>query len=222
MKYCIRHALSPFLAAAGMTTAAYLFATPSDPDGFRARADRVARDDRSAALGVRLRDGDETALEEIIRLFRAPLAAFLRRTTSLSDADVDDVLQRVFYRAWVNRDALRDGAALRAYLFTAARHQALNHLRGQRHDRHVVPLEAASAVTRPVDADLHARDLAAAIYHAIEQLPPRGREIFLLSRDGGLSYPEIATATGTSINTVKTHMTRALAVLASAAAPFLD
>jgi RNA polymerase sigma-70 factor, ECF subfamily len=56
----------------------------------------------------------------------------------------------------------------------------------------------------------------AAVRRAVDALPPRCREIFLLSREDGLSYSGIATTLGISIKTVETQMGRALKALRSA------
>src|SRR6185312_3384869 len=107
-------------------------------------------------------------------------------------ADVDDILQRVFFRLWENRAAIGHETSLRAYLFTATRNHVLNHVRDHAYEQRYVELEDNSALTPSVAAEFEAKDLADAVLQAIEGLPSRCREIFLLSRDGGLSYPEIA------------------------------
>ena len=56
----------------------------------------------------------------------------------------------------------------------------------------------------------------AAVRRAIDALPPRCREIFLLSREDGLSYGGIATTLGISVKTVETQMGRALKSLRAA------
>ena len=48
---------------------------------------------------------------------------------------------------------------------------------------------------------------------ALEQLPPKRREIFILSRQQGLSYPEIAQQLNLSVKTVEAQMTHALMFL---------
>jgi RNA polymerase sigma-70 factor (ECF subfamily) len=49
-----------------------------------------------------------------------------------------------------------------------------------------------------------------ALKGALDNLSPRGREVFLLSRDQGLTYPQIADTLGISVKTVETLMSRAL------------
>ncbi len=57
---------------------------------------------------------------------------------------------------------------------------------------------------------------------AVNQLPPRCREVFLMSRDGGLTYTEIAKEMGISIKTVETQMGRALKTLRTLLAGYRD
>ena len=54
------------------------------------------------------------------------------------------------------------------------------------------------------------QEYAAALAAAVADLPPRPREIFVMSRQRGLSYGEIASALGLSRKTVEGHMVRAL------------
>ena len=58
-----------------------------------------------------------------------------------------------------------------------------------------------------------------AIRRAIDDLPARCREIFLLNREQELSYSAIAATLGISIKTVETQMSRALKALRAALEP---
>jgi RNA polymerase sigma-70 factor (ECF subfamily) len=63
--------------------------------------------------------------------------------------------------------------------------------------------------------------MAEAIRRAIDALPDRCRQIFLLSREKYLSYAEIAEVLGISVKTVETQMWRALKSLRKSLAPYL-
>jgi RNA polymerase sigma factor (sigma-70 family) len=64
--------------------------------------------------------------------------------------------------------------------------------------------------TFAADEETVEQEVAVAVQAAINRLPPRCREIFLLSRDGGLTYAEIARSLEISVKTVETQMGRAL------------
>jgi RNA polymerase sigma factor (sigma-70 family) len=70
-------------------------------------------------------------------------------------------------------------------------------------------VEIASEAPGPDHALSHAEDLNLAL-RAIESLPPRCREVFLLHRRGELSYPQIARHCGISVKTVEKHIRTAL------------
>ncbi len=110
-----------------------------------------------------------------------------------------------------------------AYLYTAARNRALKHLRHRR----VVARWAERVASAPLptgpqaDERLRTREMAEAIRRAIDALPDRCRQIFLLSREKYLSYAEIAEVLGISVKTVETQMWRALKSLRKSLAPYL-
>ena len=61
--------------------------------------------------------------------------------------------------------------------------------------------------------ELMAKELEEEMQEAIDSLPEATRRVFLLHRSDGLKYEEITTVTGISVNTVKYHIKRALAIL---------
>lgn len=140
------------------------------------------------------------------------MASFVLRYVRGRDI-AEELVQDVFLKFWAKRAGLSDIDALRTYLFRAARNTALNWLRRQKLERRWQEEEAASwepEAPESTDDESSEQELAAAVRVAIDRLPPRCREVFILSRDGGLTYAEIARALEISIKTVETQMGRAL------------
>jgi RNA polymerase sigma-70 factor (ECF subfamily) len=101
----------------------------------------------------------------------------------------------------------------RGLLFTIAANLARDHLRQQGRRpmvhldtvSHSLPLESASP-----EAAVSARQQLAILRAAIEEMPPRTREVFLLFRLEGLRYREIAGRLGISPRTVEYHVQHAM------------
>ena len=102
----------------------------------------------------------------------------------------------------------------RAYLYRIASNLVADHFRGMK----LAPRPAAPAIRESVPDDapgpestLLARDEVRRLEKAIDDLPPRQRQILLLHKFDGLSYAAVAERLGISKNTVMVHMMRALA-----------
>jgi len=140
-----------------------------------------------------------------------------------SDEVASDIVQDLFVNLWERYDAGDLPLLTPAYLYTAARNRAIKYIRHRQvvarweeHARH----EPAPTSPR-ADDDLRTNELAAAIRSAIDQLPDRCREIFLMSREQELSYAAIAETLGISVKTVEVQMWRALKSLRNSLAPYL-
>lgn len=130
----------------------------------------------------------------------------------------EEIVHDVFIKLWCNGGQVTIQSSFGSYVQAAVRNQSIDYLRRSRR-RPVVSCE----LDQEFDSDYHdpftqlaGSEMADRIDAAIEQLPPRGREIFLLSRDQGLKYREIADKLGLSIKTVETHMRRSLISLRAA------
>ena len=134
------------------------------------------------------------------------LAPRLRRyaLSLVGDAEAArDVVQDVLARV---HDPSRPLAAVgrpAAYLFTAVRHRCLDHRRRESRMT-TTPLEPARLPGREPDpaAAATTADAARAALLAVEALPPATREVVRLKFAGGLTYAEIAAATGKTTNNV--------------------
>ena len=166
----------------------------------------------------RIREGDERALEIVFRSHFQGMAAFVERYVRSPDM-AEELVQDIFLKIWTKRERLTEIESLKTYLYRAARNQALNHLRRLKLERRWQEEQALAgepSTTFAADEDASGQELAAVVQAAIERLPPRCREVFLLSRDGGLTYAEIATTLEISVKTVETQMGRALKALRGA------
>jgi RNA polymerase sigma-70 factor (ECF subfamily) len=137
----------------------------------------------------------------------------------------EDIVQEVLLAAWRNRDAITSASELPNYLFRACRNRAINHLRDRRTRARVVmtdgtPVPDVPAAGAGADEALLAAEVRQALAEALHAVAPGAREVFLLSRQRGLTYTEIARTLGVSVKTVETQMGRALKVLRARLAPF--
>lgn len=186
--------------------------------GDATNTDRAAE----AELLARLRAGDERALEAVFRAHYAIMCTVVRRIVFAPDV-AEELVQDVFFKLWSRREQLAEIDALKTYLYRAARNTALNHLRRQKLEHAFEERELRKG--EPVAAEslsdsATTGEVERAVRAAIGRLPERCREIFLMSRDGGLTYGQIAKELGISIKTVETQMGRALKSLRVSLAEF--
>ena len=171
-----------------------------------------------------LRAGDRKALEGLYRANQQGLHAFVDRIVS-DRAVAEEIVQDVFVSLWRHREKLQLRGTLKAYLYAAARNHALNHLKRQKIARRWWQrgAEASADDTGEARNDPAAfRELRERVESAIAALPERTRLVFTLSRNEGLTYPEIAKALEISVKTVESQMSRALRLLRDDLAPFLN
>lgn len=177
-------------------------------------------DARLTDLLAAIAAGDEAAFERLFRTWYGRLSGYAMRL--IGDADKgEDAVQEVFVALWRGRDSLPEAEALPAYLHRAVRNRALNQLRGRRTEELSEDGAGAPSIPPAADTDLSAEELMAAVEAALCALPPRTEEVFRLSREGGLSYPEIAGTLEISVKTVETLMGRALSTLRATLRPRL-
>ncbi len=172
-------------------------------------------------LLARLRQGDHAAFDAIFRQWYEPVVRSANRI--LHDPGVaEELAQDVMLELWRRREQLPDGSSIPGYLMQAARNRALNHLRHlQVQKKSQVYVEAMSEPAEQADADTQANELESAIREAIADLPPRTREVFLMSRERNLKYSEIAEQLGVTVKAVEANMSRALRQLREKLSPFL-
>ncbi|WP_331589266.1 sigma-70 family RNA polymerase sigma factor [Phenylobacterium sp.] len=146
---------------------------------------------------------DDTDFDHVYRRHNGWLLAFLRRRFGAQDAE--DLAQETFVQLVRSRADIRNPRAFLARLaLDAAGMQARRRLaRPVLVSQDFLPAGLAG----PAD-----QEQALLLKQAILALPPKLREVFLLSRFAGLTYEEIARRCGVSVKTVEARMSKALAM----------
>ncbi|MBX2946716.1 MAG: RNA polymerase sigma-70 factor [Cyclobacteriaceae bacterium] len=154
---------------------------------------------------------DQLAFAQFFRLLYKPLmAACLPLIGSVELAE--EIVSDVFCAIWKNRKTIQVHTSIKAYLFTSIRNRAFDYLRKLKREKST-DLEHAHGIASPEESQedlMETRVLTERVESAINSLPPQCRTIFLLNREKGLKYREIAEQLSISIKTVETHMGRAL------------
>ncbi|MDE6523460.1 MAG: RNA polymerase sigma-70 factor [Muribaculaceae bacterium] len=147
--------------------------------------------------------------EIFFRKLYLPLGMYALRI--VDDADLaEDLVQDAFMKAWFYIE--NDGEIINfsSFMYKTVRNLCLSYLR----DRKEMLDESNLPEVSEDEIDTSFRD--ARIWKAIDGLPEKCREVFLMSKRDGLTNEEIAEELGISIKTVKNQMTKAFSRLRDA------
>lgn len=181
------------------------------------------RVDADVALMLRLQQGDDSALEEIIRRHQRNVLNLVYRY--LGDASyAEDVAQEVFFKVYRARQQYEPKAKFSTWLYRVTVNHCLNEIRSRKSQ----PAPAAlsddllndSGVIDP-DENLDREEIQRSVKAAIDALPEHQRMAVILARYEELSYEEIAETMGISLEAVKSVLHRAKEGLKEKLARFL-
>jgi RNA polymerase sigma-70 factor (family 1) len=130
----------------------------------------------------------------------------------------EDIVQETFALIWEKRRGIILLNNIRYYLYTSVRNNCLTYL-GKEQRLPIAPLfDYETEDTEPEDdrfasRETESKDYKVLLEKGIEQLPPKCKEVFLLSRMGKFSSQEIADKLGVSVKTVSNQLWRAMKIL---------
>ncbi len=158
-----------------------------------------------------LREGVEGAFVEIYERYKTVLFLHARRMLN-GDEQARDVVQEVFTTIWQKKADLTISSTLKAYLYGAVKNKVLNIILHQKHvEKHLNhSFKLSHQGNFATDEKVRERELSRLIEAEIQALPPRMREVFVLSRKEHLSNLEIAHRMNISEETVKKQIVYAL------------
>ncbi len=164
----------------------------------------------------RLRAGDHEALDELYDAYRGRLYSFLVRMTRSRQA-ADDLLEELWIRVVTHAARLRPDTNLGAWLYTVARHLALNYVRSRSLDHSIDIAAVAVWPASPAEPGpfelLAATELERRIDAGIASLPFAYREALLLVAVEGLTNAEAAAVCEITPVALRQRLSRARAML---------
>jgi RNA polymerase sigma-70 factor (ECF subfamily) len=157
---------------------------------------------------------DTAALQELFNCFYPRLYSFSKTFLKL-DEGIDDILQEVFVRIWENRHNIKTPETFNSYIFTITRNLLLNELRSRLNNEKIKDKIFKKSVAQEylLSEQIEFTELKEKIDQMVADLPERQREVFLLSRNEGFAYKEIAIKLDIAEKTVEYHISQAIGVL---------
>ena len=156
---------------------------------------------------------------EIYEIYFPKLLRFTR-TYLISEDESENIVQEIFIYLWEHRDIIETLQNLNAYLFTLAKNRCIDYFRKEM-VREVRKGSLSEIENRELQLKLYSleafdndrlsdADIEEILNNAINRLPERCREIFIMSRLQNLRYKEIAEKLNVSPNTVENQIVIAL------------
>jgi RNA polymerase sigma-70 factor (family 1) len=169
----------------------------------------------------RAAEGDQGSFAELFRAYKDKLYGILLKMTDSAEL-TEDIIQDVFLRLWRKREELATIDNFGGYVFRMAQHQAFNAFkRRAREYQYIASLQEPVTGAEP-ETQLQFQEARARLEMAVQQLPPKQKEVFTLSRDKGLKHEEIARELNISPATVNNHLVEALRQLRKKVGPYLN
>lgn len=153
-----------------------------------------------------LKKGDENAYAYLVETFNHKLCLYAN--SLINDVALsEDVVQNVFIKVWEKRNNLKTEFAVKSYLYKSVYNECINQYKR---------IQSVTALERKyiegLDRIIEEKDedalekLIAMVKDAIQELPPKCKEVFLLSKKEGLTNIEISEYLNLSKNTIERHM----------------
>ena len=175
-------------------------------------------DHSSSDIVIQIKKGDQKAFESAFNAYYKKLLFYAKEY--VIDIDIArEFVQEAFLKLWEIRNTLIDNTNLEALLFTIIRNDCLNYL------KRVTVKKRYSEFTQKTFYELQLnfialkdstseillfKELQKRIDDAINELPPKCKEIFEMSRHNGMKYKEIAEKLQISPKTVENQISEAL------------
>ncbi|MBO9633617.1 MAG: sigma-70 family RNA polymerase sigma factor [Chitinophagaceae bacterium] len=168
---------------------------------------------KEKALLALIAAGNEAAFKELHDLFWNDVYSLALAFTKSPPA-AEDLVQELFIKLWMKRDALGHVENFQAFFRTMVRNHLISALR--KNKKQEKDLQAFLKTASPVEPQLIAPEVNEAVglvATIIGNLPARQQQIFRMSREEGLSHEEIANTLQVSKKTVSNTITIILALI---------
>ncbi|MGX1930589.1 RNA polymerase sigma factor [Flagellimonas sp. 2504JD4-2] len=162
---------------------------------------------KNSDLILQLKKGNADSYAYLVDTYNHKLCLYAN--SLMNDIPIaEDIVQNVFIRVWERRDNLNPNFSIKSYLYKSVYNACINEYKK---NQSVTALE--KKYIEELDRIVEDKDEAALekliglVKEAIQELPPKCKEIFLLSKKEGLTNVEIAEYLNVSKNTIERQIT---------------
>ena len=183
------------------------------------------------ALVERVQNGDSRAFDLLVQKYQNRIAKLIARFVR-NPADVQDVAQEAFIKAYRALPNFRGESAFYTWLYRIAINTAKNHLvaAGRKSPSYAVDVQEVEKYDASEwlkeyatpERELLADEIQVTVNSALEGLPPDLREAITLREIEGLSYEDIAQVMDCPIGTVRSRIFRAREAIDEKLQPIVD
>lgn len=168
----------------------------------------------------KLQSGDRKAFQDIFDRYYEPICLYcIKRIGSREEAE--EITQDIFVKLWIKRNELNINISLKAYLYRTAMNRIIN--RNEHLQIRYIHQQYTRSGQAPETAanELQEKEIQFLVAETIDAMPEKRRQIYLMSRQDGLKYKEIADKLEVSVKTVEAHLSKALEQLRASLKDYL-
>lgn len=153
-----------------------------------------------------LKKGDEHIFKSIYDNYKKALTAFINGYTK-DQAQTDDIIQDTFIKLWNAKENLDKNTSISSYLHKTAYNTFIDKYRKKKREHSMLDGWLYKRLMQMVDENEEVKNKKIILVReAIDKLPPKCKEIFVLSKYENLKYIEIAEHLNISTKTVESQM----------------
>jgi len=169
-----------------------------------------------------IKAGDKKAYELLFKKMYAPLTNYAYKVVR-DRLIAEEIAQEVFIYLWDKRSQITISSSLTSYIYSAAKNRCINYLKLELPKRQSeVDITEMTQLMQTSDNRQDPELLKKVVDMAIDTLPEKCKEAFILSRYSGLTYDEIAEEMDLSKKTIENQISIALKKLRVILKPLID
>ncbi len=155
-------------------------------------------------------EGDEKAFSRLFHTYRDKLYSFIF-ILSASSQLAEDTVQEIFLKIWQKRGDAKGIREFDSYIFRMAHNHAVTTLKRKAKETFILQeMDQLATDSIELATAIENKEAHSAVRRAIDNLPDKQKQVFLLSRDYGLKQAEISRILNITVPTVKSHITQAM------------
>lgn len=156
-----------------------------------------------------LRNGDHAAFESVFIAYFNKIKVFIFGYIK-SEAEAEELAEDLFVNLWLKRQAIDSSKSFSSFMHTIARNSAINFLKHKYIRNTYAANNVSSEYSASSEDDMIAKELGMQIDEAVANMPAQRKQIYILSRNEGLSNEEIAIRLNTTKRNVESQLSLAL------------